>query len=201
MSPRNRSKRQPAGQAKGRIIFVLGGASSGKSEFALQFAGSRRPRAFVATGQGLDDEMAERIARHQATRSAEWETVEEPLDVEAWFAKHGSKYQTILFDCVTLWLSNLVGIGLVESVILTRVETLLDEIRHTGAMVILVSNELGFGLVPAEPSVRAFRDLSGRVNQCLAAGADEAYLVVSGLPLRMKGGKEHDVDQGRVPSD
>lgn len=186
MSPRKRSKRQPTGRAKGRIILVLGGASSGKSEFALQLAGSSGPRAFVATGQALDDEMAERIARHQATRSAEWETIEEPLDVEAWFSKHGLEYRTILFDCVTLWLSNLVGVGLADSVILDRVRTLLDEMRYSGSQVIVVSNELGFGLVPVEPSVRAFRDLSGRVNQCLAVGADEAYLVVSGLPLRLK---------------
>lgn len=167
-------------------MFVLGGASSGKSEFALQCAELRGPRAFVATGQGLDDEMAERIARHQATRSAEWRTVEEPLDVEAWLTKQGPEYQTIVFDCVTLWLSNLLGSGLVESMILARVEGLLQAMRLTRANVIMVSNELGCGLVPAEPSVRAFRDLSGRVNQCLAAGADEAYLVVSGLPLRLK---------------
>lgn len=186
MLPRNRSKRRSTGRPKGRIIVVFGGASSGKSEIALRLGGSREPRAFVATGQGLDDEMAERIARHQATRSAEWQTVEEPLDVGAWFAKQGAEYRTIVFDCVTLWLSNLVGIGLVESVILARVETLLDAMRRTGSKVIIVSNELGSGLVPAEPSVRAFRDLSGRVNQCLAAGADEAYLAVSGLPLRLK---------------
>lgn len=186
MSPRKQSKRRPVGRAKGRIIVVLGGASSGKSEFALRIAGKPGPRAFVATGQGLDDEMLERIARHQASRSTDWETIEEPLDLEAWFAKHGPEYRTILVDCVTLWLSNLVGMGVGESVILTRVETLLKEMRRTGATIIIVSNELGFGLVPTEPSVRAFRDLSGRVNQCLAAGADEAYLVVSGLPLRMK---------------
>lgn len=186
MSPKTRYKRRSAGRAQGRIIVVLGGASSGKSEIALQLGGSRGPRAFVATGQGLDEEMVERIARHQATRSAEWQTFEEPIDVEAWFLKQGAEFRSIVFDCVTLWLSNLVGIGLTESVILARVETLLDAMRHTGANVIIVSNELGSGLVPAEPSVRAFRDLSGRVNQCLAAGADEAYLAVSGLPLRLK---------------
>ena len=186
MSPQKRSKRQPLRRAKARISFVLGGASSGKSEFALQLAGSRGRRAFVATGQGLDDEMAERIARHQATRSSEWETVEEPLDVEAWLAKHGSEYRTILFDCVTLWLSNLVGMGLGESAILTRAQTLLDRMRESRAHVIIVSNELGGGLVPADPSVRAFRDLSGRVNQCLATGVDEAYVVMAGIPLRMK---------------
>ena len=186
MSPRNRSKRRSTGRPKGRIVLVLGGASSGKSELALQLGGSRGPRAFVATGQGLDDEMAGRIARHQATRSPEWHTIEEPFDVEAWFSKEGAEYQTIILDCVTLWLSNLVGIGLVESVIFARVAAMLDAMRGTGATVIIVSNELGSGLVPAEPSVRAFRDLSGRVNQCLAAGADEVYLAVSGLPLRLK---------------
>jgi adenosylcobinamide kinase/adenosylcobinamide-phosphate guanylyltransferase len=186
MSPRKSSNRRPARRAKSRIVLVLGGASSGKSEAALQLAGSQEPRAFVATGQGLDDEMAARIARHQATRSADWETVEEPLEVEAWFAKQGHQYRTILFDCVTLWLSNLVGTGLTESVILARAGTLLQRMRTTAARVVIVSNELGLGLVPAEPSSRAFRDLAGRVNQQIAAGADEVHLVVSGLSLRLK---------------
>ncbi len=186
MSPRKLSKRRPAQREKGCIILVLGGASSGKSEAALQLAGSRGPRAFVASGQGLDDEMAGRIARHQATRSADWNTIEEPIDVEAWFAKHGSQYRTILFDCVTLWLSNLVGIGLKESVILARVGTLLQAMRTVATRVVIVSNELGFGLVPAEPATRAFRDLAGRVNQLIAAEADEVHLVITGLSLRMK---------------
>ena len=186
MSPRKLSNRRPARRAKGRIILVLGGASSGKSEVALRLAGSRGPRAFVATGQGLDDEMAARIARHQATRSADWETAEEPLEVEAWFAKQGPRYRTILFDCVTLWLSNLVGTGLKESVILARAGTLVQRMRTAEARVVIVSNELGLGLVPAEPSVRAFRDLAGRVNQQIAAGADEVHVVVSGISLRLK---------------
>lgn len=185
MSPRKRNKRQSARQTKGRIILVLGGASSGKSEVALRLAGPPGPRAFVATGQGLDEEMAARIARHQATRSVDWETVEEPLEVETWFFKHGTQYRTILFDCVTLWLSNLIGTGVTEEVILARAGTLLEQMRGIGARVVLVSNELGFGLVPMEPSARAFRDLSGRVNQQIAAEADEAYLVVSGIPIRL----------------
>ena len=186
MSPRKLSKGRPTRRAKGRIILVLGGASSGKSEVALKLAGSRGPRAFIATGQGLDGEMAARIARHQATRSADWETVEEPLETEAWFAKQGPRYRTILFDCVTLWLSNLVGTGLNESVILTRTGTLVQRMRTAAARVVIVSNELGLGLVPADPSTRTFRDLTGRVNQLIAAGADEAYLIVSGLSLRLK---------------
>jgi adenosylcobinamide kinase/adenosylcobinamide-phosphate guanylyltransferase len=186
MLQRKPNKRRLAREKKGRVILVLGGASSGKSEAALQLAGSRGPRAFVATGQGLDDEMAVRIARHQATRSADWETVEEPLEVEAWVAKQGPRYRTILFDCVTLWLSNLVGTGLKESVILARTGTLLQRMRTTAARVVIVSNELGFGLVPAEPAARVFRDLAGRVNQQIAAGADEVHLVVSGISLRLK---------------
>jgi adenosylcobinamide kinase/adenosylcobinamide-phosphate guanylyltransferase len=134
----------------------------------------------------LDDEMAIRIARHQATRAADWETVEEPLDIDAWFAKHGSRYRTVLFDCVTLWLSNLVGTGLTEPAINTRTGALLQAMRAADTRVVIVSNELGLGLVPAEPSVRAFRELAGRVNQHIAAEADEVHLVVSGIPLRVK---------------
>ncbi|MCC6139866.1 MAG: bifunctional adenosylcobinamide kinase/adenosylcobinamide-phosphate guanylyltransferase [Nitrospira sp.] len=170
----------------GRIIFVLGGAASGKSDIALQLAGPKQPRAFVATGQGLDVEMAARIARHQATRAADWDTAEVPLEVAKWFSTSGSQYRTIVVDCVTLWLSNLQGVGVTESDLPMRVAALLEAMRETKARVVIVSNELGLGLVPAEPSVRAFRDVAGRVNQWLAAGADEAHLVVSGIPLRLK---------------
>ena len=91
-----------------------------------------------------------------------------------------------MLDCVTLWLSNLQGAGVTEPIILTRVAALLEAMRKTKAKVVIVSNELGLGLVPAEPAVRAFRDIAGRVNQLLATGADEAHLVVSGIPVRLK---------------
>jgi adenosylcobinamide kinase/adenosylcobinamide-phosphate guanylyltransferase len=165
---------------------VLGGASSGKSELALRLAGTRAPRAFVATGQGLDDEMAARIAKHQASRDADWDTAEVPTETEAWFASQGSDYRTILFDCVTLWLSNLMGAGMAEAAVLERTKTLLRAMRTTAARIVIVSNELGLGLVPTEPSTRAFRDLAGRVNQLVAAEADEVHLAVSGLSLRLK---------------
>lgn len=186
MSPRRPSRRPSARRAKGRIILVLGGAASGKSEAALRLAGPQGPHAFVATGQGLDDEMILRIDRHRATRSPVWETVEEPIEVEAWIAKHGSRYRTILLDCVTLWLSNLIGIGLSEATVLTRVTSLLRAMRATAARIVIVSNELGLGLVSVEPTARAFRDLAGRVNQHIAAEAEEVRFVVSGMPLRLK---------------
>ena len=186
MSPRKPSSRQTATNSAGRIVFVLGGAASGKSEVALRLAGSKAPRAFVATGQGLDAEMSARIARHQATRAADWETAEVPLELAAWFARDGVRYRTVVLDCVTLWLSNLYGAGVTESMIETRVAALLAAMRQSKATIVIVSNELGLGLVPAEPAVRAFRDVAGRVNQWLAAGADEAHLVVSGIPVRLK---------------
>ena len=185
MSPRKRSSAIRS-KAVSRILFVLGGSASGKSETALRLAGSKGPRAFVATGQGLDAEMAARIARHQASRAVDWETAEVPLELAAWFAGEGPRYRTIVLDCVTLWLSNLQGSGMREPMVLKRVAGLLEAMRKTTARIVIVSNELGLGLVPAEPTVRAFRDLAGRVNQLLAAGADEAHLVVSGIPLRLK---------------
>lgn len=185
MSPRKRSS-SIRSRSVNRIIFVLGGSASGKSEIALRLAGSKGPRAFVATGQGLDAEMSARIARHQATRAADWETAEVPLELTAWFARAGSRYRTIVLDCVTLWLSNLQGSGMKEPMVLKRVAGLLEAMQKTKARVVIVSNELGLGLVPAEPAVRAFRDIAGRVNQLLATGADEMYLVVSGIPVRLK---------------
>lgn len=186
MPSRKLNRHKPVRKARGRIVLVLGGAASGKSEYALGIAGPRGPRAFVATGQGLDEEMAARIARHQATRPGDWETVEEPLEVEAWFATHGVQYRTILFDCVTLWLSNLIEAGTNEAAIHVRVEALLKSMQAASARVVIVSNELGMGLVPAEPSTRGFRDLAGRVNQQIAESAAEVCLVVSGIPIRLK---------------
>jgi adenosylcobinamide kinase/adenosylcobinamide-phosphate guanylyltransferase len=165
---------------------VLGGASSGKSQAALEFAGNRKPRAFVATGQALDQEMTGRIKRHQAARSTDWTTAEVPVDLADWFRKQGKDYRTIVLDCLTLWLSNLRGKRIRDSVVPDRVADLLDAMRATAARVVLVSNELGWGLVPASRTTRSFRDLAGLVNQQVAAEADEVYLVVSGLPVQIK---------------
>lgn len=186
MSQARPSRRTKTATVSGRIIFVLGGAASGKSDVALDLAGGKAPKAFVATGQGLDDEMAARIARHQATRSADWDTAEVPLELAAWFSSHGDRYRTIVLDCVTLWLSNLIGSRVTESAIEKRVAALLKAVRTTSARAVIVSNELGLGLVPAEPSARAFRDVAGRVNQQIAAAADEVHMVISGIPLRVK---------------
>lgn len=177
-------KRTRRGRSK--LILVLGGAASGKSAAALELAGEGGPRAFVATGQALDQEMAERIARHRATRSFDWNTAEVPINLAAWFRKQGTRYRMIVLDCLTLWLSNLHGRRVRGTDVSDRVADLLDAIRSTTARVVVVSNELGLGLVPAGKSVRSFRDLAGRMNQQIAAEADEVYLVIGGLRWRLK---------------
>lgn len=173
-------------KGRSRLILVLGGAASGKSQLALDLAGQAGPKAFVATGQALDREMKTRIERHQATRSSEWDTAEVPAEITKWFRMNGERYRTIVLDCLTLWLSNLHGRPLRDIAVSESTTDLLRAIRTTQARVVVVSNELGLGLVPATKSVRAFRDLAGRVNQEVAAEADEVYLTVSGLPLRLK---------------
>ena len=169
-----------------QLILVLGGAASGKSQLALDLAGQAGPRAFVATGQALDREMKVRIERHQATRSSDWETAEVPADLAKWFSDNGKSYQTIVLDCLTLWLSNLQGRRLRDVAVSEATADLLHAIRATRARVVIVSNELGLGLVPATKAVRAFRDLAGRVNQQVATEADEVYLTISSLLLRLK---------------
>lgn len=169
-----------------RLILIIGGASSGKSATALDLAGKGAKRAFVATGEPLDDEMAERILRHRASRGGDWETHEVPSDLAEWMKKHGRAYQAIVIDCLTLWLSNLRGRGVTDSCLFELVSDLLQAIRAATARVVIVTNELGMGLVPMEASARRFRDLAGQVNQQVAAEADAVYFVMGGLPARIK---------------
>jgi len=171
---------------RSKLILVLGGAASGKSQAALGLAGQVGPKAFMATGQALDREMKARIERHQATRPSDWVTVEIPMDIVSWVSEKGHDYRAIVIDCLTLWLSNMRGQRIRDLAISEATADLLHAIRATRARVVIVSNELGLGLVPATKSVRAFRDLAGRVNQQVAAEADEVYVTISGLPLRLK---------------
>ncbi len=171
---------------RSKLILVLGGAASGKSQAALELAGQAASRAFVATGEALDREMAVRIARHRATRSSDWVTAEVPVNLSKWLEENKENYQTIVVDCLTLWLNNLRQRRLSTSAISDATSDMLHAIRATRARVVIVSNELGLGLVPATKVVRAFRDLAGRVNQQVAAEADEVYLTMSGLLLRLK---------------
>jgi adenosylcobinamide kinase/adenosylcobinamide-phosphate guanylyltransferase len=177
-------------RGRSHVVFILGGASSGKSEVALQLADkgieNTAPRAFVATGEGLDEEMAMKIAKHRQSRSSAWETAEVPLELTAWFNEQRRHYRVILVDCLTMWLSNHCERGTKEREILEEAKALLRAIRRSTARVVLVSNELGLGVVPADAGSRRFRELAGNVNRLAAQEADEAYFVVSGMRLPLK---------------
>jgi adenosylcobinamide kinase / adenosylcobinamide-phosphate guanylyltransferase len=170
------------------LVLVGGGARSGKSTFALAHARALGPRrAFVATGQGLDTEMAERIAEHARARGHDFRTVEEPLAVAAALsALVGQEVDVVVVDCVTLWLSNLLLRGETEAQILEQVRDAVSVMERRAFATVVVTNEVGMGLVPETALGRAFRDVAGRAHQILAAAADQVYLAVLGSVLRLR---------------
>ncbi len=170
------------------IHLVLGGAKSGKSDFALAEAERlSADRVFLATAEALDAEMAARIEDHQRRRGPGWRTIEAPLDLEAALTRQDSADRTFVVDCVTVWLSNLMTrAGLDPEAALDRAKRLAGLLPDLAADVVLVANEVGWGLVPADELSRAWRDLAGRTNQLLARAADRVTLVVAGQPLTLK---------------
>ncbi len=172
------------------VHLILGGARSGKSAYAQARAEADAQRlgaqpVYIATAQAWDEEMRQRIARHQADRGGEWRLVEEPLDLAA--ALGGlPQSAVVVVDCLTLWLSNsmLKDDGGHEA----RAQTLLTALEGFGGVAWVVSNEVGWGVVPDNALARRFRDEAGRLHQAAAKAADQVVLVVAGLPLFLKGG-------------
>lgn len=170
-----------------KLILVLGGARAGKSTFALRLAeeiAGERSVAFIATAQALDAEMTQRIARHREERPAHWTTIEEPYHLDV-ALNDASDSGVALVDCLTLFVSNWL-LRDDEHALVEVSQRFLANVRSHPQTVIAVSNEVGLGLVPETPLGRTFRDLLGRVNQQFAEAADEVYLLVAGLPLRLK---------------
>ncbi|NTV10980.1 MAG: bifunctional adenosylcobinamide kinase/adenosylcobinamide-phosphate guanylyltransferase [Zoogloea sp.] len=177
--------------------LILGGARSGKSRHAEQLAlQSGLPVTVIATAEALDEEMAVRIARHQAERPAGWATVEAPLGLAAALAGHAAPGRCLIVDCLTLWLSNLLAgaENLPEAagadalpVFMRERAALLDLLPALPGRVLLVANEVGLGLVPETPLGRLFRDEAGRLNQAVAAACERVVFVAAGLPLVLKG--------------
>lgn len=170
----------------GELIFYLGGAKSGKTRLAQARAETLpAPRTYLATAEALDSEMVVRIKNHQAERGPDWHTVEAPLEPDLALAGPACR-GPVLMDCLTLWLSNILGLEEDYDIILSRVDRLVEVAKNCKDPVIIVSNEVGGGIVPMNALARRFRDLAGAANQRVAAGADQVYLAVAGLELRLK---------------
>jgi adenosylcobinamide kinase/adenosylcobinamide-phosphate guanylyltransferase len=168
-----------------RTTLVLGGARSGKSARGQQLAEqSLLGLVYIATAEALDAEMGERIAQHRADRDARWRTVEAPLDLCPVIMERGPEEGCLLVDCLTLWLSNLMHAGRDPA---QQTEALAEAIAASRSRIILVSNEVGLGLVPETALGRTFRDAQGRLNQRVAAICDRVEFVAAGLPLVLKG--------------
>jgi adenosylcobinamide kinase / adenosylcobinamide-phosphate guanylyltransferase len=165
-------------------ILVLGGARSGKSSFAERLAcDSGLERIYLATASAGDDEMRARIAHHRDRRGEGWHTVEEPLRLAEVIAREALATRILLLDCLTLWLSNIMHAGLnVE----TESHRFVGELQNAAGPIVLVSNEVGLGLVPETPLGREFRDAQGRLNQLVAASVSNVVFVAAGLPLWLK---------------
>jgi adenosylcobinamide kinase / adenosylcobinamide-phosphate guanylyltransferase len=178
----------------GRLILLLGGARGGKSGYALKLAqdcerASGDEVCFIATAQGLDEDMTARISRHRAERPSNWRTIEEPCQIDE-ALKQANGARIVVVDCLTMFVSNWLmrhedGYEC-EQFVRRITRNFLALARARQQTIICVSNEVGLGVVPATRQGRVFRDLLGRVNQDFAAAADEVYLLVAGLPLQLK---------------
>ncbi len=184
----------------GQVCLILGGARSGKSRRALQLAEEcvASARIFIATAEARDDEMSARIAAHQKERGAEWQTIEEPIALAQAIGTISENFSSrqsdasdnpaaerglIVVDCLTLWLSNLMHAGVDID---QATADVIAAMKASSNEFILISNEVGLGLVPETPLGRDFRDAQGRLNQAIAAAADVVEFVAAGLPLRLK---------------
>lgn len=188
---------------KSQIILCSGGARSGKSEFAERLAlATKGQKAYVATGQAFDEEMVDRIKKHQERRGKIWNNFEVPLHLADEWENISQSADVILIDCLTMFTTNhIMAYGSIrgqedanrlEQTILSELDTLLDSIQSCeGKTVIFVTNEIGLGIVPDNKLARYFRDIAGRVNRAVASVADKLYLTISGVTIELKSQEVH----------
>ena len=188
---------------KSQIILCSGGARSGKSEFAERLAlATKGQKAYVATGQAFDEEMVDRINKHQERRGKIWNNFEVPLHLADEWENISQSADVILIDCLTMFTTNhMMAYGSIrgqedanrlEQTILSELDTLLDSIQSCeGKTVIFVTNEIGLGIVPDNKLARYFRDIAGRVNRAVASVADKLYLTISGVTIELKSQEVH----------
>ena len=173
-----------------RLTLVLGGTRAGKSSCAQRLAARGERVLFLATAEAGDEEMEARIVAHREARPTDWDTLEEPVDLAAAIAPRLHRYDTVLLDCLTLWVSNLLLRGFDPATarrdILPATQRLLALYRSGDASWVVVSNEVGLGVVPDTKLGRIYADELGRVNQLVAAESDDVYFMVAGLPIEVK---------------
>ena len=170
--------------ANTEIILLTGGARSGKSTMALKLTAEHSPKIFLATAEALDQEMEDRIIAHRQERSEDWITIEEPVLIEKVLEDH--QEGCLVLDCITLWLSNLMMREYTEAEIQKAVTRLAKSVVNRHSTTIIVTNEVGLGVVPEYRSGRQFRDLAGAANQAIANIADRVIFMISGIPLVVK---------------
>ena len=170
-----------------KITFITGGARSGKSAFAEKIAADiAGKRAYLATAQALDAEMVARIEHHRQRRGSAWDTYEEPLAVADLVKKLTGRYDVVLLDCLTLWLSNIMARTRSFDEIDAHIVELISAMKAFSGTCIIVSNEVGLGIVPDNPLARQYRDVAGIANQKFALASNDAYFLASGIPLQIK---------------
>ncbi len=171
-----------------QTILVMGGCRSGKSRYALETANDMASdhKIYLATSVPSDDEMEDRVIRHQAERGPDWETIEEPVKIHDAVSEACSRAKVILVDCLTLWTSNLLFQNMDEAGIMAAVDLLIEALDNATCPVLLVSNEVGYGIVPENSIARKFRDMAGLVNQRIAGAADQVILTVAGIDVMIK---------------
>lgn len=170
------------------ITLITGGVRSGKSRYALELAMQHSgPKCFMATAEAFDEEMKERIQKHQTERGPEWTTVEAPLHLAAALRQHESSYQFMVVDCLTLWINNLLHYQTSKGLdIETEIRQLEDALKDAPIPVAIVTNEVGLGIMPESPLSRRCADLLGSLNQRMARLADHVILMVAGIPMEIK---------------
>lgn len=185
----------------GKIILVTGGARSGKSSFAENMvSGFGGNILYIATSIPFDEEMKERVKKHKESRPKEWDTYEGFEKLNEVIKARGNSYNGVLIDCITILISNLMfysigdneenlnskNINDLEEKIRNEINDILDEISRVNGKFVIVTNEVGYGIVPENKLARIYRDIVGRINQNIASKADEVYLVTCGLPMKIK---------------
>jgi adenosylcobinamide kinase / adenosylcobinamide-phosphate guanylyltransferase len=181
MATLNKKKKQS-------ITLVTGGVKSGKSAFALQLGTELSDqRAFIATATALDDEMARKIAAHRAERGELWQTTEEPRDIAAVLERRATEFDVVLIDCLTLWVSNMLTLyDFSEDMVADAVDNLLSVLQKAQCRVIIVTNEVGLGILPADSLSRSYQKLLGAANKRLAEAATSVLMMIAGIPVKIK---------------